>query len=44
MCQLDGLNQLFSNAPATDRNVVADIDSNRNYNSFESTISTFVSI
>ncbi|MFB2895021.1 hypothetical protein ACE1CI_19105 [Aerosakkonemataceae cyanobacterium BLCC-F50] len=29
MFQWDGLNQLFSNAPVTDRNVVADIDSNR---------------
>jgi len=25
MFQLDSLNQLFSNAPATDRNVLADI-------------------
>ncbi|MGA9381504.1 MAG: hypothetical protein WBV73_22320 [Phormidium sp.] len=43
MFQLDGLNQLFSNAPVTDRNVVADIDFNRNYDSFKNTISTFVS-
>jgi len=33
MFQLDGLNELFSNAPVTDRNVVADIDSNSNYGS-----------
>lgn len=31
MFQLEGLNQLFSNAPATDRNVLADIYHNRNY-------------
>jgi hypothetical protein len=29
--QLDGSNKLFSNAPATDRNVLADIHINRNY-------------
>jgi len=28
--QLDGLNELFSNAPATDRNVLADIHLNKN--------------
>lgn len=43
MFQWDGLNQLFSNAPVTDRNVVADIDSNRNFDSFENAVSTFVS-
>ncbi|CAA9300569.1 hypothetical protein AVDCRST_MAG94-645 [uncultured Leptolyngbya sp.] len=30
MVQLDGLNELFSNAPATDRNVLADIHVNKN--------------
>jgi len=35
--QLDGLNELFSNAPATDRNVLAEIHPNKNYDSLEIT-------
>ena len=31
MVQLDGSNELFSNAPATDRNVLADVHPNKNY-------------